>query len=161
MAHPLSKKERSAEARARIRSKSQLSEYNLSAYDTIKRAGSPAEAPINIFISVEKLNKMKINNTKERSSRKSELYNIEYSNSRRKNSEEPDRQKSTASPHVTLSRRKPQEEQNPRDTLRQLLKKSSDNKRRFRTLDDEEAKEAKRSIEKKEKRAIDNPPVDN
>jgi hypothetical protein len=63
--------------------------------------------------------------------------------------------------NVALSRRQAQEEQNPRDTLRQLLKRSADNKRRFRTLDDEEAKEVKKSIEKREKKAIDNPPQDN
>jgi hypothetical protein len=66
-----------ANRKARLRSQSQLSNQNIELYNVFKRSASPAEAPINIFISVEKLNKMKINSSKRRkSSRKSELLDI-------------------------------------------------------------------------------------
>jgi hypothetical protein len=50
-------------------------------YNVFKRSASPAQAPINIFISVEKLNKMKINSSQRRkSSRKSELLDFYATN---------------------------------------------------------------------------------
>lgn len=55
-----SKKEGNQMDKARFRSKSQLSDCRLSVYDSSRKKTSQPHAPINIFISVEKLNKVRI-----------------------------------------------------------------------------------------------------
>lgn len=64
--------------------------------NVFKRSASPAEAPINIFISVEKLNKMKINSSQRRkSSRKSNLLEAYMSANKKYSSVDRDRLRST------------------------------------------------------------------
>ena len=79
-----------------------------------KRSASPAEAPINIFISVEKLNKMKINSSQRRkSSRISELFEAYVS--KKNSSLDRDKLRSTGmAHHETLPRRK-----HPRDASKE------------------------------------------
>lgn len=95
-----------------MRSQSQLSDRNNNASELLnvfKRSASPAEAPINIFISVEKLNKMKINSSQQRrkSSRRSELFEAYVSNNSKKNSSlDREKLRSTELAKLGIPRRK-------------------------------------------------------
>jgi len=104
------KKEQDMRAKARLRSQSQLTDRNnnMDLLNVFKRSASPAEAPINIFISVEKLNKMKINSSQQRrkSSRKSELYDVYVSSSKKNSSLDREKLRNTGIADHHLSRRK-------------------------------------------------------